>query len=77
VSRAGHHRRAQHLSRNGLPLAFAVLPHERDLLLRALAELVEREGASRVSIDLEQMLRGAIPADCLRELEGELTEAAS
>ena len=47
--------------RNGLPVAIALLGHERALLLLALHELVEREGPSRTTADLETMLERAAP----------------
>jgi hypothetical protein len=76
MSRVGHHRAGRAEPRSGRAVAIALLTHERDFLLRAVAELVGREGSSRVATDVEQMLRGAVPPDCLRELDAELTEAA-
>jgi hypothetical protein len=55
--------------RNGQPVAIALLPHERALLRRALALLVEREGPSHTATEVEQMLERAAPANVLRELE--------
>ena len=55
-------------SRNGRPVAIALLPHERALLRRALALLVEREGPSRTATDVETMLERAAPANVMREL---------
>jgi hypothetical protein len=56
--------------RNGRPVAIALLPHERTLLRRALALLVEREGSSHTAAEVEQMLERAAPADVMRELSG-------
>jgi hypothetical protein len=56
-------------SRNGRPVAIALLGHERALLLRALRELVQREGPSHTTTEVEQMLEQAAPANVMRELE--------
>jgi hypothetical protein len=56
-------------ARLGRPLGLVVFEHERALLLRALRELVEREGPSRAAADLAQMLKAAAPIDALAECE--------
>ena len=61
MSRARLERSGRAESRNGRPKALALFEHERTLLLRALHELVEREGPSRTTADLETMLERAAP----------------
>jgi hypothetical protein len=56
-------------ARLGRPRALVVFEHERRTLLRALRALVEAEGASQTTGDLQAMLERAAPADVLAECE--------
>lgn len=71
MSRARLERSGNGKQRHGALVAVPLLPHERALLQRALAELVAREGASQATEDVQRMLEAAAPADVFAELEGE------
>jgi hypothetical protein len=49
------------MTRRSGPVGIALFPNERELLLRALRELAEREEDSRVAADLTTMLERAAP----------------
>lgn len=68
MSRARLERSGNGKPRLGAIVAVPLLPHERALLRRALAELVAREGTSQAAEDVQRMLEAAAPADVLAEL---------
>jgi len=70
VSRARLEQSGRAKPRHGAVVAIPLLPHERALLQRALAEFVEREGPSQAAGDVQQMLEAGVAADVLAECEG-------